>query len=214
MRTQKQIESSRWNGEKSRGPRSSEGKQISSLNSFKTGLYSKSLVTLGEKLEDFEALRGEYYTHHDPQTPEERETLDTVIRLAWQLRRYATAETHLWNLEITKAEMHVPADVLESSRFGCAFFDQDYKFVRLHRMQAATQRQFKDALHELQRLKASRPIQPTEEEPTSPDLGFVPSTQTLPDDHNSSPEALAPGSRPLAPASASTEPLRDNRGLV
>jgi hypothetical protein len=55
--------------------------------------------------------------------------------------------------------MSFPADELESSLFGWAFFDQD-KFVRLHRMQAATQRHFKEALHDLELLKAARPAQP------------------------------------------------------
>lgn len=128
------------NAQKSCGPRSAEGKRISSQNSFKTGLYSQALVTLGEKLGDFETLRDEYYTHHSPQTPEERETLDIGIRLAWQLRRYAMVETHSWNLEVKAAELHVLAEMLEGNLFGSAFFHSDQRFARLHRMQAANQR--------------------------------------------------------------------------
>jgi hypothetical protein len=175
MRTQKQIEASRWNGQKSRGPVSSEGKRVSSQNSFKTGLYSQALVTHGEKREDFETLRGEYYARHSPQTPEERETLDTVILLAWQLRRYGVVETHSWNLEIRRAELHAPAHMLEGNLYGSAFFGADQRFARIHRMQAATQRNFKNALQDLELLKAARPAQPIEEETTSLDLGFVPS---------------------------------------
>jgi hypothetical protein len=177
MLTAKQPESNRRNAEKSCGPRSAEGKRISSQNSFKTGLYSQALVTHGEKLEDFETLRDEYYSHHSPQTPEERETLDTVIRLAWQLRRYSMVETHSWNLEIRRAELHAPADMLEGNLYGSAFFGADQRFARLHRMQAATQRNFKDALHDLELLKAARPTQPVEEEISSPELEFVPSTE-------------------------------------
>ncbi|HEY7390124.1 MAG TPA: hypothetical protein VH640_16530 [Bryobacteraceae bacterium] len=175
MLTDKQLESNRRNASKSCGPRSAEGKRISSQNSFKTGLYSQALVTRGEKLEDFETLRDEYYAHHCPQTPEERETLDTIIRLAWQLRRYAMVETHSWNLEIKRAELHAPADLLEGNLYGSAFYGADQRFARLHRIQAATQRQFKEALHDLELLKAARPVQPVEEEPASADLGFVPS---------------------------------------
>jgi hypothetical protein len=181
MLTAKQLESNRRNAEKSCGPRSAAGKRISSQNSFKTGLYSQALVTHGEKLEDFETLRDEYYAHHCPQTPEERETLDTVIRLAWQLRRYAMVETHSWNLEIRRAELHAPAEMLEGNLYGSAFFGADQRFARLHRMQAATQRNFKDALHDLALLKAARPAQPIEEEITSAQeenaVGSVPSSE-------------------------------------
>jgi hypothetical protein len=180
MLTAKQLESNRRNAEKSCGPRSAAGKRISSQNSFKTGLYSQALVTHGEKLEDFETLRDEYYAHHCPQTPEERDTLDTAIRLAWQLRRYAMVETHSWNLEIRRAELHAPAEMLEGNLYGSAFFGADQRFARLHRMQAATQRNFKEALRDLELLKASRPAQPFEEEPSSADLGFVPSIQVAP----------------------------------
>ncbi|HEY7392523.1 MAG TPA: hypothetical protein VH640_28645, partial [Bryobacteraceae bacterium] len=181
MLTEKQLESNRRNASKSHGPRSAEGKRISSQNSFKTGLYSQALVTRGEKLEDFETLRDEYYAHHCPQTPEERETLDTIIRLAWQLRRYAMVETHSWNLEIKRAELHAPADLLEGNLYGSAFYGADQRFARLHRMQAATQRQFKEALHDLELLKAARSAQPIEEETTSPQeenaVGFAPSNE-------------------------------------
>ncbi|HEY7387841.1 MAG TPA: hypothetical protein VH640_05000, partial [Bryobacteraceae bacterium] len=159
---------------------------------FKTGLYSQALVTRGEKLEDFENLRDEYYAHHNPQSPEERETLDTVIRLAWQLRRYAMVETHSWNLEIKRAELHAPADLLEGNLYGSAFYGADQRFARLHRMQTATQRQFKEALHDLELLKAARPAQPIEEETASADPGFVPSTEVG--------QALPPANAAVAPA--------------
>jgi hypothetical protein len=181
MLTARQMESNRRNAQNSCGPHSAEGKRISSQNSFKTGLYSQALVTHGEKLEDFETLRDEYYAHHSPQTPEERETLDTVIRLAWQLRRYAMVETHSWNLEIRRAELHAPADMLEGNLYGSAFFDADQRFARLHRMQAATQRNFKEALHDLALLKAARAAQSIEEGTASPQeenaAGFVPSPE-------------------------------------
>ncbi|HEY7393088.1 MAG TPA: hypothetical protein VH640_31500 [Bryobacteraceae bacterium] len=203
MLTEKQLESNRRNASKSCGPRSAEGKRISSQNNFKTGLYSQALVTRGEKLEDFETLRDEYYAHHSPQSPEERETLDTVIRLAWQLRRYAMVETHSWNLEIKRAELHAPADLLEGNLYGSAFYGADQRFARLHRMQAATQRQFKEALHDLELLKAARPCQPIDEETTSIDPGFVPSTevgQALP------PANIGEDATPAEPADSTENP--------
>jgi hypothetical protein len=222
MYTEKQREASRRNGSKSRGPTSPAGKRISSQNSFKTGLYSQALVTHGEKLEDFEALRDEYYAHHSPQTPEERETLDTVIQLAWQLRRYAMVETHSWNLEIRRAQLHAPAHMLEGNLYGSAFFGADQRFARLSRMQSAIQRNFKDALHQLELLKASRPAQSVEEETTSPEeeiaVGFVPSTgteQALPPADAAESGILAPvAALPAASPVAENTPVASDPGFV
>jgi hypothetical protein len=182
MLTMKQMESNRRNAEKSCGPLTVEGKRISSQNSFKTGLYAQSLIIQGEKREDFETLRNEYYTHYQPQSPVERDLLDTMVRLVWQQRRYAHVEAELWDWEVYdqssrgSISRHYPLDDM--------FSQCGDKFSRLQRMQNAAQGKFKDALHELQRLQANRPAQPIEEETTSPQeenaVGFVPSTSSEP----------------------------------
>src|SRR5579871_3843434 len=100
MLTEKQLECTRSEPKKPGGPRTTEGKRISSQNSFKTGLYAQSLIIQGEKREDFETLQNEYYTHYQPQSPAERDLLDTMVRLVWQQRRYAHVEAELWDFEV------------------------------------------------------------------------------------------------------------------
>jgi hypothetical protein len=174
MRTEKQIEASRQNGKKSHGPSTPAGKRASSQNSFKTGLYAQSLIIQGEKIEDFETLQNEYYTHYQPQSPPERDLLDTMINLVWQQRRYAHVEAELWDWEVY--DVHSRGSISRHYPLGDMFSQCGDKFSRLQRMQNSAQSKFKDALHELQQLQANRPEQTIEEETTSPDLGFVPST--------------------------------------
>jgi hypothetical protein len=179
MLTETQRESSRRNGSQSRGPATPAGKSISSRNSFKTGLYAHSLIIQGEKREDFETLQNEYYTHYQPQSPAERDLLDTMVRLVWQLRRYAHVEAELWDWEVYDQSSR--GSISRHYPLGDMFSQCGDKFSRLQRMQNAAQGKFKDALHELERLQAARPAQPVEEETTSVleenVVGFVPSTE-------------------------------------
>jgi hypothetical protein len=182
MLTVKQIEACRRNGEKSRGPSTQAGKRVSSQNSFKTGLYARSLIIQGEKIEDFEALQNEYYTHYQPQSPPERDLLDTMINLVWQQRRYAHVEAELWDWEVYDQSSR--GSISRHYPLGDMFSHCGDKFSRLQRMQNAAQAKFKEALHELQLLQANRPEQAIEEETTSGQegnaVGFVPSTEVEP----------------------------------
>jgi len=162
MRTSKQSESSRQNGQQSHGPCTPDGKRISSRNSFKTGLYAQSLIIQGEKREDFETLQNEYYTHYQPQSPAERDLLDTMLRLVWQQRRYAHVEAELWDFEVY--EQTSRGSISRHYPLGDMFVECGDKFSRLQRMQNAAQAKFKDALHELEHLQAARPAQLIEED--------------------------------------------------
>src|SRR5262245_60319461 len=102
MRSAKQTEASRLNGAKSRGPRSTEGKARSSRNALKSGLYAKDIVNSAEEQEAFERLQAEYTERFQPCDPEERISLDMLIRAEWQWRRLVQVETKLWNNEMSQ----------------------------------------------------------------------------------------------------------------
>jgi hypothetical protein len=211
MRTEKQSESSRQNGGKSHGPSTPAGKRISSQNSFRTGLYARSLIIQGERLEDLETLQREYYTHYQPQSPAERDLLDTMIRLVWQLRRYAHVEAELWDWEVY--EQTSRGSISRHFPLGDMFSHCGDKFSRLQRMQNAAQAKFKDALHELQRLQASRPAPPIEaqtieEETISAGPGFVPSTSSEPAPEPVAPAVSAPGEDPRFVPSTQAAPAQ------
>jgi hypothetical protein len=210
MSSLKQIDANRRNAQKSTGPASARGSESSSRNSFKTGLYAKSLLIRGENPEDFESLTREYYDRHQPQSPEERELIDALIRQAWQLRRWAAVEAQIWEEDMIALERG--GFLRPGIALGQVFIhnDKDQKFARLHRMVAATQRLFRETLRELERLKSDRaaaeePI-PDPNEAPDPQNGFVPSNSR---EAATDPQSPAPSSESATadPQSPTPDPL-------
>src|SRR4051812_5822803 len=123
MASEQQTEANRRNAQKSTGPRSAEGKARSSLNHLKTGIDSESLVLPGEDPAAVEALRVEYYDHHQPQTPDERDTLDAIIHAVCLLRRLRRLEA-----EFTRHEMEMTPGLDLASSLGHVFSNASLKF--------------------------------------------------------------------------------------
>ena len=140
----------RANAQKSTGPRSEEGKLISSQNALKSGLDAESQIVHGETPEAFAQLQTEYYDRFKPATPEERFQLDSLIRHEWFLRRFFRVEAQLWDYHASKA------DPSTGVTLGEAFSKASPIFMRLHRRITAAEKAHKEAMAELKRLQASR----------------------------------------------------------
>jgi hypothetical protein len=181
MATIHQIEANRLNAKKSTGPRSVIGKAASSMNALKSGVDAKAEIILWEAREELEALTREYLDRFQPVTPEERFYVDILIRDDWQLRRLAAIETQLWG-----KELQAPSLPDEDYPHGRAYASGSAHFERLQRNINARERSYKSALHELERLVASRDTQPAAEpapvpapqlietKPPVSQIGFVP----------------------------------------
>ena len=177
MATIQQIEANRLNSQKSTGPRSAEGKAASSMNALKSGIDAKSEVIRGEDTAALQALAEEYLARFQPATPEQRHYVDTLIRDDWQLRRLAKADAQVWEYEMQSAWK-----LNETCSVGQAFRRGDTTFARLQRRIDATQRSYRHALHELERLQSTGPApgpppQPIEMPLPSHEIGFVPVAQ-------------------------------------
>jgi hypothetical protein len=177
MSTPKQIEANRRNAQKSTGPRTPEGKAASKMNALKSGIDAQALFIRFEKPADLEALVADYYQRFQPATPEERCFVDILIRDEWQLRRLSAIEAELWEHQLTLLRDDEPYPR------GHAFQLTDATFARLQRRIDQTERSYKIALHELERLQLSREtqapepspiLQPVANKPETPQIGFVP----------------------------------------
>ena len=69
------------------GPRTPEGKAISSANSLKHGLASGRLIIPGEDREDFEALLNDLVAEHAPATPTEEMLVQQMAQSWWLMHR-------------------------------------------------------------------------------------------------------------------------------
>ena len=69
------------------GPRTPEGKAISSLNNLKHGLAGKFRVLEGESQSDFDTADDALIAEHEPTTPTESELVRRMAEHAWLSRR-------------------------------------------------------------------------------------------------------------------------------
>ena len=69
------------------GPRTPEGKAISSANSLKHGLAAGRLIIPGEDREDFEALLNDLVAEHAPATPTEEMLVQQIAQSWWLMHR-------------------------------------------------------------------------------------------------------------------------------
>ena len=75
---------SRANGSKSRGPKFSEGKRISSRNAMTHALLSGTIVLERESPDRFLNLHNELLDEFQPQTPFEKALIDTMAVARWR----------------------------------------------------------------------------------------------------------------------------------
>jgi hypothetical protein len=94
MRSDLQIEASRANGSKSRGPVSEEGKLASSRNALKHGILSDIVLLPGENPESFEADAVDLFEEHKPVGHTEQELVEMMIVARWR-------RTRVWMMEKT-----------------------------------------------------------------------------------------------------------------
>ena len=80
MSTERQIEANRRNAAKSTGPRSVDGKAVSSRNALKSGIHAESTIIIGEDPEALAQLTESFYHENQPETAMECALLDNIIR--------------------------------------------------------------------------------------------------------------------------------------
>jgi hypothetical protein len=180
MPSRKQIEANRLNARKSTGPRSPQGKARSSMNALKSGIDAQSQIIRGETPAALDALRADYYDRFHPTAPEQRMLVDTLIDNEWLLRRFRIIEAQLWE--------YWARDNMDATQLAYAFRKGQDEFARLQRRIDSTQRNYRHALHELERLQAEEaavdpqpePLLTRTNNPAKPENGFVPQLLSRP----------------------------------
>ena len=110
MTSVRQIEANRRNACKSTGPITAEGKRRSRCNAVRHGLTAETVIGALEDAEDYKAFEAAIIAGYDAQSAVERELVLRLASLLWRLRRAATMETGLFEIQ---------ADYLREFRRGC-----------------------------------------------------------------------------------------------
>ena len=103
MTTNKQIASNRENAKKSTGPRTDEGKQRSSQNALKHGVYAVESVIPGEDPADFDKLCDEFGQRYQPDGPYERSLVRQMADAEWRMRRIMRLEADFIKYPVEQA---------------------------------------------------------------------------------------------------------------
>ena len=102
MTSFRQIEANRRNAAKSTGPQTPEGKQRSRCNAIRHGLTAESVIGALEDAEDYKAFEAKITYDYDAQSAVERELVLRLASLLWRLRRAATIETGLFDIQVDR----------------------------------------------------------------------------------------------------------------
>src|SRR5205807_759490 len=87
------AEISRQNGQKSKGPKSPEGKERSRFNALKHGLKAELPVLPGEDPQAYQARLDAWIADLHPSNDLEQTLVERAVTLTWQLDRAERAET-------------------------------------------------------------------------------------------------------------------------
>ncbi len=109
MATQAQIDANRQNAQKSTGPRTPEGKAVSSRNSLLHGLTAEKHFLDGEDPADFALLAEQFRAEWKPDGPTQDQLVDRMAAAHWRLRRFLMMETGLFQATLeTKQPGRIP----------------------------------------------------------------------------------------------------------
>jgi hypothetical protein len=179
MPTQLKSETARVNGAKSQGPKTAEGREKSSGNSFKHGLSARNIVVLEcENEDDFWTVHNEQMEIHQPATPAERDLVDQMVAARWRVRRLRSIESALLDSEMIRQKAAIDEKFAQCDRgvqLSEAYTTQanqsramalaSRQESRLNRMYFSSYK----VLRELQAARMKQSTQPAAPEPTKPE---------------------------------------------
>lgn len=87
------IAANRRNAQRSTGPRTAEGKSISRLNATRHGLTGQVIVLPDDDMKAYQAFCQAYFAEWNPQTPSEKQLVQTLVDTQWRLNK-ARAHEH------------------------------------------------------------------------------------------------------------------------
>jgi len=107
MRSDKQLQASRANGAKSRGPVTAEGKRNTSQNSIRHGAFAREVRLRNESKAEFEEFAQAMIDEFQPRTVFESTLVDSMISAHWRAIRLSILEKALVDHEIENKEKQI-----------------------------------------------------------------------------------------------------------
>ena len=162
MRSLKQIEASRSNGAKSKGPVTAAGKQRSSQNSIRHGLASKVVLLANESREEYDRVLNAYIARYRPADEPERDLVGDIVAARWRLNRTLALEAASFDHEMDRQSAAIEQDyqvIDEETRCALALkalTDNSRALAHLSRHESRIRRSMARAIDELRTMQSER----------------------------------------------------------
>ena len=186
MPSLKHIRANQQNARRSTGPKTPEGRAISSRNALTHGLSARALLMPDEDLTAFQQLLDSLYLEHQPVGAHEEYLVRQIALSQWRLNRlqrikigqlvFRLQKIREWEArdrdrEGEPEELEAGREYEQATRqIGKVFFDDSTgvdAFTKLSRYEATIRRSFYRALEHLRRAQAEKK-QKLQNEPVSP----------------------------------------------
>lgn len=130
------------------GPKTEEGKAVSKYNAIKHGILTKDIVLKSEDENELIEYGKKIRAELKPANEMELLLVERIIANTWRLKRALRGEK-----EMIEHDMHTEKDFGSALSYDFANYDSYGKFTRY---ETSLERGIYKALHELQRLQATR----------------------------------------------------------
>ncbi len=170
MTSPTRVAANQRNAELSTGPKTSEGKAVSSKNARKHGLLALDVILPDEDVEAFLEFVQGLEQEFNPQGDLEHALVERIVALLWRLRRAGRLEAAVLffhrgrvrkvnsdgeedeSVEEDKIKKHA----IEWALRGASYITGENSLAKLSRYESSIQRNLLRMMHELQRLQAVR----------------------------------------------------------
>jgi hypothetical protein len=154
MATARQIKANRKNARRCCGPRTPQGRAISSQNALKTGIYAQAEIIRTEDRENYEILISEFHARFTPATTKENRLVQDLIRAEWLGRRAMASAASVINRSFNAFH---DSDECHDNDFGRVILERMDQICRSQRRIKVAIRDFARALRQLTALRAIKP---------------------------------------------------------
>jgi hypothetical protein len=179
MTPTQRAEINRQNSLHSTGPKTSAGKQRSSLNALRHGLTSQVIVLPGEDLDAYRAHCDSFRNEYHPRGPSESHLVQSLADAAWRINRVAALENNLLTLGIIHVPPQLadaPEQVQQALSIAASLESQTRSLATLSLHSQRLHRQFEKTMALLEQVQLERRIHTPEsggEPDDAPPDGFV-----------------------------------------
>jgi hypothetical protein len=155
MSTPNRTEINQANAQRSTGPKTPEGKKISSLNALRHGLTGQMIVMPTEDLAAYQSHLKSFTDEYSPKGATESHLVQALADTSWRLNRVAALETNLLSLTVVSA----PDPITGAVSMAAAIETHSKALSNLSMHSQRLSRQFERAVTQLRHLQIIRHIE-------------------------------------------------------